>query len=338
MKPILSILLSLTILLTAFAHEGFFLVDATYQPVNHLRNRKERKEAVLKDLPELSQEPLTAAGLNVINNGSVNPFPSSAQQSNFSKNIKKVSNKSMNPNRITETDLFGTFHLRVPDGGRFAGYYSSLNAIRPLLDSGEWKKNVTGYYLNVAGDFDAVRLSYLTTSPEQTRQVVDAFVAERGLEYIQDPSVPVQARISEEYGGEELRFRRFLATYTHIGLDLLDYDITYARRLVAEYRLSYSPQRLSCRPLFEPALTKHSPYYNNLDSHSKTQLWRDFHYWHPGGDWLHMMVNMLLPGDCLYIPNFKPFFLGDHRPPITPDIRQAMLAIFNLDIPPGWRP
>jgi hypothetical protein len=338
MKPLLTILLSLTILLTAFAHEGFFLADPTCQPVNHLRNRKARKEAVFKDLPGLVQEPLTAAGLNIINNGSVNPFTSSAQQSNVSKNIKKVSMTSMNPNRITDTDLFGTFHLRVPDGGRFAGYYSSLNAIRPLLDSGEWKKNVTGYYLNVSGDLDAVRLSYWTTSPEQTRQGVDAFVAERGLEYIQDPSVPVQARISEEYGGEELRFRKFLATYTQIGLDLLDYDMKYARRLVAEYRLSYSPQRLSCRPLFEPALTKHSPYYNNLDSHSKTQLWRDFHYWHPGGDWLHMMVNMLLPGDWLYIPDFKPYFLGDHRPPITPDLRQAMLATFNLDIPRGWRP
>jgi hypothetical protein len=242
------------------------------------------------------------------------------------------------PNRITATDLFGTFHLRLPDGARFAGYYSTLNAMRPLFDSGEWKRSVTGYYLNVTGNFDAVRLSYLTTSPEQARQVVDGFVAAHGLQYIQDPPAAVSKRISAEYGGEELRFRTFLATYTQIGLDLLDYDITYARRLAAEYRLSYSPQRLSCRRLFEPALTKHSPYYKSLDSHAKAQLWRDFNYWHPGGDWLHMMVNMLLPGDWLYIPDFKPFFLGDHRPPIPAELRQAMLAMFDIDIPRGWRP
>jgi hypothetical protein len=242
------------------------------------------------------------------------------------------------PNRITETDLFGTFHLRLPDGGRFAGYYSTLNAIRPLHDSGEWKASITGYYLNVTGNFDAVRLSYLTTSPEQARQVVDGFVAAYGLEYIQEPSAAVSKRISADYGGEELRFRKFLATYTQIGLDLLDYDIRYARRLAAEYRLSYSPQRLSCRPLFEPALQKQSPYYNGLDSRAQAQLWRDFNYWHPRGDWLHMMVNMLLPGDWLYVPEFKPFFLGDHRPPITPELRQAMLAMFDLDIPLGWSP
>ena len=337
--------------LTAFAPTGFFLVDAPYQPVTSPKNKKIRKQAIRWEFSELIHESkdiignlrtrnfqVKTAGFNVIKNGTETAIPSSGQQSNFDRNSKKVMRRIMTPNRITETDLFGTFHLRVPDGSRITGYYSSLNAIRPLLDSEEWKESVSGYYLNVTGDLDAVRLSYFTTSPDQTRQTVEEFVADRGLEYTQAPSVPVLERVSEGYGGEEIRFRKFLATYTQIGLDLLDYDITYARRVVAEYRLSYSPQRLSCRPLFEPALIKHSPYYNSLDSQAKSQLWQDFTYWHPGGDWLHMMVNMLLPGDWLYIPEFKPFFLGDNRPPITPDQRQAMLAVFDLDIPPDWRP
>jgi hypothetical protein len=346
------LLFSLSIfLLTAFAGTGFFLMDVAYQSVSSLRNEKIRNEAIHSEFPELIHDSkdivgnlrarnfqVKTAGFRVIKNGREIAIPSSGQQSNFDRNIKKVMRRSMTPNRIKETDLFGRFYIRAPDGGRVAGYYSSLNALRPLLDSGEWKESVTGYYLNVAGDLDAVRLSYFTTSPDQTRQIVEGFVADHGLEYIRSPSVPVLKRISGRYGGEELRFRKFLATYTQIGLDLLDYDITYARRLVAEYRLSYSPQRLSCRPLFEPALIKHSPYYNSLESQAKSQLWQDFNYWHPGGDWLHMMVNMLLPGDWLYIPEFKPFFLGDNRPPITPDQRQAMLAVFNLDIPPDWRP
>ena len=338
-------------LLTAFARTTFFLANAPYRPINHLGNKKIDNEAINSDFPELIRESkdiignvrttyfqVTTARFNVIKNNPEIAIPSSGQQSNFDRNIKKVMKRIIIPNRITETDLFGTFHLRVPDGSRITGYYSSLNAIRPLLDSGKWKENVTGYYLNVSGDLDAVRISYFTTSPDQTRQTVEEFVADRGLEYTQAPSVPVLERVSEGYGGEEIRFRKFLATYTQIGLDLLDYDITYARRVVAEYRLSYSPQRLSCRPLFEPALIKHSPYYNSLDFQAKSQLWQDFNYWNPDGDWLHMMVNMLLPGDWLYIPEFKPFFLGDNRPPITPDQRQAMLAVFDLDIPPDWRP
>ena len=338
-------------LLTAFARTTFFLANAPYRPINHLGNKKIDNEAINSDFPGLIRESkdiignvrttyfqVTTAGFNLIKNNTEIAIPSSGQQSNFDRNIKEVMKRSMTPNRIAATDLFGRFYLRAPDGGRIAGYYSSLNALRPLLDSGEWKESVTGYYLNVAGDLDAVRLSYFTTSPDQTRRIVESFVADHGLEYVRPSSAPVSERISARYGGEELRFRKFLATYTQIGLDLLDYDITYARRLVAEYRLSYSPQRLSCRPLFEPALTKHSPYYNSLDSQAKSQLWQDFDYWHPGGDWLHMMVNMLLPEDWLYMPEFKSFFLGDNRPPITPDQRQAMLAMFNLDIPPNWRP
>jgi hypothetical protein len=101
--------------LTAFARKGFYLVDATYQPVNKIENDRQRNEAILSDLPELIQdlrniignrrvkiilvkanicrfleEPLKTAGFNVINNGTVIPFPSHNHQPNFHKNIKKV--------------------------------------------------------------------------------------------------------------------------------------------------------------------------------------------------------------------------------------------------------
>jgi len=55
----------------------------------------------------------------------------------------------MNLNRLRETDLFGRFLLKAPNGGRFDGYYRSLNAIRPLVRSKEWLRSVTGFYINV---------------------------------------------------------------------------------------------------------------------------------------------------------------------------------------------
>jgi hypothetical protein len=101
--------------LNAFSKKGLFLVNATYRPVNHIRNNRQRNGTIISDLPELIQdlkrtignqrakivlvkanicrlleEPLKTAGFNVINNGTIIPFPSHNHQPNFHKNIKKV--------------------------------------------------------------------------------------------------------------------------------------------------------------------------------------------------------------------------------------------------------
>lgn len=101
--------------LHAFPRKGFFLVDATYKPVNHIRNNKKRNERILQDLPKLIrdlkttirnkrvkivlvkanicrllEEPLTAAGFNVINNETVIPFPSHGNQKKFHQTIEKL--------------------------------------------------------------------------------------------------------------------------------------------------------------------------------------------------------------------------------------------------------
>jgi len=81
----------------------------------------------------------------------------------------------MNLNRLKETDLFGRFFLRAPNDGESSDYYRSLEVIRPLLKSKKWSESVTGYYINVTGLLDGVRLSYYTSSPEQPRKVVDHF-------------------------------------------------------------------------------------------------------------------------------------------------------------------
>ena len=101
--------------LKEFAKRGYVLADATYSPVNHIKNERKRNEAILKDLPDLIDDlrsmtgrqrvklilvkanicqmlagPLKAVGFNVINNGVIVPFPGSGQQKNFFTAIKQI--------------------------------------------------------------------------------------------------------------------------------------------------------------------------------------------------------------------------------------------------------
>jgi hypothetical protein len=99
--------------LQEFASRGFFLIDATYTPVNHCKG-KERNAIILQDFPllvealreyapretgivlvkanvcELLDARLIAAGFNVLNRGAVIPFPSTGQQSRFAERVRKV--------------------------------------------------------------------------------------------------------------------------------------------------------------------------------------------------------------------------------------------------------
>lgn len=205
----------------------------------------------------------------------------------------------MSLNRITETDLFGRFFLNASDRGPFNGYYDSLNAIRPLLKSDEWIKNVTGFYINVDGNYDAIRLSYFTASPDQTKKVVNHFVAEHRLKSIKDPEAPSSTRVSEEYGGEELRFRRFLSTYTLIGLDIMEADLQNTRCLFATFRWQIMRARRPYKPHFLRIFKTQSPFYNSLSESEKNQFWSDLSHWPnpPQVDWAHFFVNMVLGCD-----------------------------------------
>lgn len=99
--------------LQEFSSRGFFLVDATYTPINHSKG-KERNAIILRDFPllvgalreytrpetgivlvkanvcELLEKRLTEAGFNVLNRGTMIPFPSTGQQSRFAECVRKV--------------------------------------------------------------------------------------------------------------------------------------------------------------------------------------------------------------------------------------------------------
>jgi glutamate racemase len=101
--------------LTAFAEQGFLLIDATYTPVNHTHlAARERDTLILADLPLLIEElqkyaapetkmilvkanicrqletPLTDRGFTVLNHGTIIPFPSNGQQSKFRESVRRV--------------------------------------------------------------------------------------------------------------------------------------------------------------------------------------------------------------------------------------------------------
>jgi len=207
-------------------------------------------------------------------------------------------------NSLTEDSLFGTAfftsnNLKSLD---IEEYFSCLNLLQPFLKSSDFVGSTEGFYINY---INSVRLSYFINDKVKVIEIIKDFLNRNiALSLSRSLEEPKPDKVSVDYGDHELRFRKFLNTYTQIGLDLLDYDTLYSRRLVAEYRLIYSRQKIPCRSLFEPSFRKHSEFFNNLDNLSVEQLWKDLDYWYPIGngyvaDWAHLLVNMLLPGDWM---------------------------------------
>ncbi len=241
--------------------------------------------------------------------------------------------------RISESDLFGRVFVRSSCTMPIEGYFETLGLLSPLLDAAAFRRHVKGFYLNVAGNCDSVRLSYFTASAGGALRCIDELIGEADLMQFRQEE-PRSEQVSKDYGGQELRFRRYLFLYTLIGVDLLRYDVAYARRLAAQYRLVFSPQRVSSKLIFEPAFQKHSATYAKLSKPLQDQLWQDLNYWHSSWeDWAHMMVNMLLPGDWIYSRDPAVARLFRHRrDPIVANDRAKLLESIGLDLPHNWNP
>jgi len=238
--------------------------------------------------------------------------------------------------RLSEDDLFGRFFLKEPDGIQYNNYYSTINAICPLLKGNDWNECVTGYYINVAGNMDAVRLSFFADDPQNAMKCKDDFCSENNIIEIQPCEYPHEVKISEGYGGEELRFREFLHTYTLIGIDLIGADLLNARCLFATFRLQVMRSRQDYKPHFEGTFEKHSQTYLSLSEENKEQFWSDLSHWPnpPQVDWVHMMVNMILPGD--FLPAWNEFLTP--KPSLTIDEINRIVASMNFQVPVGWEP
>jgi hypothetical protein len=241
----------------------------------------------------------------------------------------------MDLSRLQESGLFGRFYLKVRGNRQFDTYFQTIDVLRPLLNSGEWNEAVTGYYINVAGNMDTVRLSYFTSNPSRTASCIDSFCTSNNIQS-QNPEIPHATRISEGYGGEELRFRRYLYTYTLIGLDIMSADLLYARRLMATFRLQVMLSRQSYTPHFQRTFEEQSPGYNSLSAEQKEQFWSDLSNWPDlrQVDWAHMMVNMILPGD--FVNNWN-YFLTP-RSALNLDEINRIIQGLGFRIPRNWHP
>lgn len=208
--------------------------------------------------------------------------------------------------RIADTnDLFGRFFLKKCGTAGRDGYYESLLYLEPMLRSPEWEATA-GYYINI-GKKDSVRLSYFVEPGKDVTGLVDHFISRMGLEHA--AAEPVRREmVSEQYGCEELRFRRFLSTYALIGLDIMTTDLLHARCLFATFRFQIMLPRRPYRPHFESTFSKQSAHYQFLGADERDQFWEDMSHWPnpPQVDWAHTFMNMVIGGDWQPSPFLQP--------------------------------
>jgi hypothetical protein len=90
---------------------NYYLIDATYEPVNNLTGKKRNNKILLNyinlrdeiselgnpktilvkaNICRLLEQPLINEGMNIVNNGIIVPFPSTGNQKNFHQKIQEI--------------------------------------------------------------------------------------------------------------------------------------------------------------------------------------------------------------------------------------------------------
>ena len=234
---------------------------------------------------------------------------------------------------------FGTIFITIKDAHAFYGYYSLIDCIRPLLESSAWKSHTTGWYLNCAGsNFNVVRISYFCKKNKDPRRVIKKFISDTPVSLYEEMKHPQMVNISDEYGGEEKRFRKYLSHFTHIGLDLMDDDLHYAQCLFAVFRLQIFTWGGNSARYFKPSFENRSPYYNSMSDKDKKQFLKDLFHWPnpPQTDWAHMFVNMILGNDWFRL--LKSAHAGTCVPMSIDRINNLLNEFHMFKIPKDWEP
>ena len=241
-----------------------------------------------------------------------------------------------NGNRISEDDLFGLYLFQAEGPPDRDAYYRAIEELRPLVSSADWRLAVTGWYLNISKSATA-RLSYFTTDPEAVEASVTPHLRDhRGVALFEPAHPPTPIKIAAQYGGDEPRFRRFLSTYSLIGLDLMEADLVHAQRLCITLRCQVFLEGSSYREHLEPTCVRDSPSYRALKPTDRDQFWLDMEN-RPvpdNVDWAHMFVNLVMAGDLNWL------FREPLHPPFTRmQINQLMASYgFGFDVPDDWSP
>jgi len=112
--------------------------------------------------------------------------------------------------RIPNNDVFGIFYVKKPDGVKWDSYYRTLDSLGQLFEDEQFRKTVSGFYLNVIGDFDSVRISYFVDKAKSERaiSIFEQFFRDNEVEEIEHSSRP-----SEKSPSKELWRRRASGTF-----------------------------------------------------------------------------------------------------------------------------
>ena len=245
----------------------------------------------------------------------------------------------MFPIKISETDKLGVMYIilnniQLSDNDK---YFNGIEKLQSFLRSKELESYLTGFYLSIWNN-SSIRFSYFTKTPRKTPSFLDEIFTSLGfVKFLPDKNKKPHDVTFSSYHGKnktDLEFRKFLQLITNIGLDFLNWDILYSRRLVAKYRLEIAPLGVSCKSYFTPAFKK-IPYYNSLTSKQRKELFDGLDYWHTSWeDWAHMFVVMLLPGDWIYFKNPLISQAFNPRRPIDKSIHDLLSKGF---LPNNWQ-
>jgi hypothetical protein len=244
--------------------------------------------------------------------------------------------------KISKSDLFGIFYVRKPDGRKWNSYYRTLETLRPLLEGEQCQEVVSGYYLNVCGNFDAVRISYFvsTESVKSAMSTFEQFFQKKDLVEIDNSRNPEKAVVAMNYGGEqyEERFRNYLFRETRIGLDIMKEDLLHAKALLATYRWQVRKASLPVEKHFKPTFEQFSPTFNSMSAEEREQIFIDLAEWPnpPQVDWAHMMVNFVLGCDWNAVFS-DPHYLTAETPLSIQEINEIVREL-DFQIPLGWTP
>jgi hypothetical protein len=248
--------------------------------------------------------------------------------------------------RVAIDDLWGVFYVRKGPGVKWKSYYSTIDALRPILVQRQFTAAISGFYLNVhssmTSKLDSLRISYFTSESDvpSAISVFKRFFEHSGFLEVKESTAPKQCVVAANYGGQEFeeRFRNFLNLETRIGLELIKADLLQARCLLLTYRWQVRKAGLPLRAHFEPTFSRDSPTYNSISESEKDQLFDDLQEWPnpPQVDWAHFMVNLVLGCDWNYVFGDRNYLTP--ASPLSIQEINAKVMEQGFEVPLGWHP
>lgn len=203
----------------------------------------------------------------------------------------------MFPLIVSDTDFYCLLFLEIPANGSINDqYFKSVLDLSKKTKSDEFRKHLTGFYLSKYNK--NIRFSFFINGANRV-EFIKQFFLKNDFKIVNDIPKPKFETFSSYCNMEKgnLNFRRYLQLITNVGLDLLEYDILYARKVVAKYRLEIVPQNKNIEKYFDRVLQK-SQYYLSLSQQLKSELLSGLSFWIDDyNDWAHMFVVMLFPED-----------------------------------------